>query len=289
MTYDTQRTAGYCLLACDIDDTLVRFPHPPSRHVAQAVQAAVDAGVRVVLVTGRAFRRAHPIAQQLGLSTPIICNHGGSIRSGVDGSTIHREALPRTLTAEIVSWLLTQNVCIMLFDGDHVVCDCTSEQVVPDFRVYTEGIHSTYASDLRSQIPEQTEIILNASLDHAHLAAVYARAQQRWGDVTRVLYSHRFGVDIMPHSSKSAALAWLAQHWGIAREQVLAIGDGSNDVDMLAWAGLGVAMGDGSPKAIAAADAIAPPFDEDGAAWAIEQYILRGRDSRRRSEVRERT
>ena len=113
---------------------------------------------------------------------------------------------PAPLVVEIVSWLQTQNVCIMLFDGDHVYCDCTPEEVVPDFHVYAQGDHSTYASDLRPMIPEQTEIILNTSLDREQLAAVYARAQQRWGGMTRVLFSHPFGVDIMPHSSKSAGL-----------------------------------------------------------------------------------
>lgn len=275
---NSQGAAGYRLLACDIDDTLVRFPHPPSQRVVRAIQAAVDAGVRVALVTGRAFRRARPIAEQLGLSTPIICNHGGSIRSGMDGSTIHRETLSRALTAEIVFWLQTQNVGTLLFDGDRVICNCTPQQVVADFRVYTVGEHVTYAPDLSAHIPEQTEIILNTSLDHDLLAGVYAGAQQRWGKATRVLFSHPFGVDVMPHCSKSAALAWLAQHWGIAREQVLAIGDGGNDADMLDWAGLGVAMGDGSAEAIAAANVIAPSFVEDGAAWTIERYLFDGRE-----------
>ena len=56
--------------------------------------------------------------------------------------------------------------------------------------------------------------------------------------------------------------------------EVMAIGDGDNDVDMLAWAGLGVAMGDGQEETKAIADVVAPSFDEDGAAWAVERYVL---------------
>jgi hypothetical protein len=84
-------------------------------------------------------------------------------------------------------------------------------------------------------------------------------------------------MDTMPYSSKSEALSWLAERGGIAREEVMAVGDGSNDADMLSWAGLGVAMGNGTPEAQAAADVIVPPFDQDGLAWAIEQYALRPR------------
>jgi Cof subfamily protein (haloacid dehalogenase superfamily) len=270
----TRSDGHYRLLACDIDNTLVRFPDPPSLGVQQAIRAAVDAGVTVALVTGRTVRRARPVAQALGLTTPIICNHGGSIRDVVHGAMVHRRTLPRALTANIVAWLQAQSVCIFLFDGDRVHRDCQADRVVPDFEIYTQAEGSTYTQDLRTQIPEQTEIVLATSQDRERLAEVYARAQARWRDAVRVLYTHPFGVDLMPPSSKSEALAWLAGQWGIAREEIAAIGDGVNDVDMLAWAGLGVALGDGQPEALAVADVIAPPFDHDGVAWAIERYIL---------------
>ena len=265
---------NYRLLACDIDNTLLRFPEPPTPRVTAAVRAAVDAGIVVVLVTGRAFRRARPIAQQLGLDTPIICNHGGSIRDTRTGTVIHRKVLLRPVVREIVAWLQTQNVHQMLFDRDHVYHDGTTEETVPDFQIYTRGKQSTFGEDLLQILPEETEIILTTSPDHDHLGQVYTRALARVGHTTRVLFSHPFGMDVMPHSSKSEALAWLAAHYGIPQTQVMAIGDGDNDVDMLAWAGLGIAMGDGTPDAIAASDAITTPFDQDGLSRAIEHYLL---------------
>jgi Cof subfamily protein (haloacid dehalogenase superfamily) len=275
-TSSARPSCPYRLLACDIDDTLVRFPAPPSPRVARAIRAACDAGLIVILVTGRAFRRARPIAQALDLARPIVCNHGGSIRDAVDGCTPYRKTLPRPLTLEIVTWLQMQEVCLLLFDGDLVYCDCTTGQVVPDFQVYTRGEYSTYVHDLRSSIPDETEIVLSTSKDHEHLAEVYERTQARWGTVARVLFSHPFGLDVMPKSSKSEALAWLAGHLGVTREEVMAVGDGGNDADMLTWAGLGVAMGDAAPEAKAAAAVIAPPFEQDGLAWAVERYVLTG-------------
>jgi len=78
-----------------------------------------------------------------------------------------------------------------------------------------------------------------------------------------------------PQASKGLGLAYLARHLGIPREAVMAIGDYDNDVDMVAWAGLGVAVGNASPRLLAVADEIVPPFDEEGAAVAIERYILK--------------
>lgn len=263
----------YRLLAFDIDDTLVRFPDLPSRRVTEAVRAAVQGGATVVLVTGRAFRRARPVAQALGLDTPIVCNHGGSIRGAVDESVIYRKTMPRPFTAQVVRWLRDRQVCLFLFDGDLVYHDCGTEQVVPDFQVYTRGEQSILVDDLSRHIPEETEIVLSTSPDHEHLAQVYQGARERFGGAARVMFSHPFGVDVLPHSGKAEALAWLAERLGVSQEEVMAVGDGQNDADMLAWAGLGVAMGDGDAAARAAADVIAPPFEQDGAAWAVERYL----------------
>ena len=118
---------SYRLLACDIDNTLVRFPNSPSPRVQGAVRAAIDAGITVILVTGRAFRRARPIAETLQLDTPIICNHGGNIRQVSTGETIHRHVLPYSIAHSIVAWAQTQDVHTLLFDGDEAGHRCTKE------------------------------------------------------------------------------------------------------------------------------------------------------------------
>lgn len=77
-----------------------------------------------------------------------------------------------------------------------------------------------------------------------------------------------------PGLSKGLALAILARHLGVAREHVMAIGDENNDVPMLQWAGLGLAMGNAPSSVQGAADAVIPSVEEDGVAWAIREYLL---------------
>jgi Cof subfamily protein (haloacid dehalogenase superfamily) len=270
----TARTNGrYRVLALDIDNTLVRFPDPVSPRVYRAVRAAVDAGVRVLLVTGRAYRRALPVARELDLTTPLICNHGGVIRDGVDGTIMKRTILDHALTSEIVAWLKSQPIGVILFDGDHVYRDCTAERIVPDFHIYTRGPQSHYVPDLLAHIPAETEVLMATEIEEAFVAQVAERARLRWTPTIRVMYSHPHSVDLMPHTSKSNALAWMVEQWGVSREEVLAVGDGINDVDFLSWAGTGVALADGHPEALAAADAVAPSFEEDGVAWAVETFL----------------
>ncbi len=266
----------YKLLACDIDDTLVRFPNPPSHRVQRAIRDARDAGVMVVLISGRAFPRARPLAELLDLDAPIVCNHGGSIRDPKTGRVLLRRTMPRELVLPIVDWLRDWNVHLFLFDSDHIYRDGSAEEIVPDFYIYTEESHSTFARDLRPLVPEHTEIVLCTSPDTGYLGRVFTATRERFGQEVRVLFTHPFGVDILPQeATKAQALVWLTARLGISRKEVMAVGNGENDVDMLAWAGLGVAMGDGTPRAKAAADVIAPPFDQDGLAYAIERYILR--------------
>jgi hypothetical protein len=80
---------------------------------------------------------------------------------------------------------------------------------------------------------------------------------------------------VLPGISKAQAMARVAQQLGVSREETLAIGDGDNDVEMVEWAGLGVAMGNATPAVKAVADWIAPSVDEDGVAVALLRYVLR--------------
>ena len=80
----------------------------------------------------------------------------------------------------------------------------------------------------------------------------------------------------MPQVSKGNAMAFVAEHFGIPLAQTMAIGDQDNDIAMLRAAGVGVAMGNATRGAQAVADVHAPSLKDDGAAWAIEKYILNG-------------
>ena len=79
---------------------------------------------------------------------------------------------------------------------------------------------------------------------------------------------------VAPGVNKGAGLARAAALLGIPQEETIAIGDGENDISMLRWAGLGIAMANAPDNVKAAADVIAPVCDEDGAAWAMEKYLL---------------
>ncbi len=105
--------------------------------------------------------------------------------------------------------------------------------------------------------------------------ALSTRLQTELGDKLNIFYSLDTLIEITaPNVSKGNALSRLADHYGLAQAEVMAIGDQDNDIDMVEWAGLGVAIGNAAPDLIAVADHIAPSVNEEGVVWAIEQFIL---------------
>ena len=98
---------------------------------------------------------------------------------------------------------------------------------------------------------------------------------QQFARHAEVVQSHKMFIEIVPQGvNKGSALAWLAQHLGITQHEVMAAGDQGNDVSMVQWAGVGVAMGNAIPDVKQAADWIAPPVTEDGAVAILNRFIL---------------
>ena len=98
---------------------------------------------------------------------------------------------------------------------------------------------------------------------------------ERFDGQMQIVRSHELFIEANPLGvDKGTGLAWLAGHLGVPQSQVMAVGDQDNDAPMVAWAGLGVAMGNGSAACKAAADWIAPPMSKDGAAVAIERFAF---------------
>jgi Cof subfamily protein (haloacid dehalogenase superfamily) len=113
-----------------------------------------------------------------------------------------------------------------------------------------------------SATPERTEAILPL-------------LKKSFADHLSILRSHPLLIEgVMPTVSKGRALSMLAEHLGVSQEETAAIGDNENDIDMLVWAGLGLAMGNAAPEVQAIADYVLPSISEDGAAYGIERYIL---------------
>jgi 5-amino-6-(5-phospho-D-ribitylamino)uracil phosphatase len=274
----------YRLLAVDIDGTLLDSGGRVRPASVAAINAARARGVQVVLASARPPRGMRELYHVLGLDTPMVCYNGAVIHQPLTGRWVTHHALGPGLVRQMVEAARTvsprltigaeiyDRYCVRLHDPSEVApppaadgradgddCDVEPVTVLGDQQLFARPV---------------TRLLLGVpSRQRAAVAQMLAR---RFGGRVAVGITDRAAIQVMhPLADKSHALAAAARDMGVDRSQVMAIGDAPNDVGMLRWAGLGVAVGEAYSQVVLAADVIAPGSDDDGLAWAIERFVLR--------------
>jgi Cof subfamily protein (haloacid dehalogenase superfamily) len=289
---------SYQLLALDVDGTVVGNDLSIPTPVLRAIAAAQARGIRVTLATGRMFGATVPFAEQLGIRDPLICYQGGMIRDPVTKEIYEHTTMSGDLAAEAVELLQEAGVFVIAYIDERLCVAERRPELETYLRWHPEGAEVVVAAEARELINAAQRRLLGQGSNHvtSDLAALVAatpptkllflaepevveremlRMAAHFEGRLTVIRSHAiFGELTAPGISKGSALRTLAARLGIPREGVVAIGDHENDLPMIAWAGLGLAMGNAIPAVRQAADAIIPPVDEFGVAWAIERYLL---------------
>lgn len=264
----------YRLVALDLDGTVVPRGRPVSERVERAIRVAVDRGVHVTLASGRRFLSLLPYAERFGIRGPLICYGGALLREARGGARLHEQCVPRDLAREVVA--AGRDLCLPVHA--YVDDDLYVERLTPEHPMYTslQQVNAQATADLDAFLCEDDR------LPH-HMAVVTARSREevvlhlreRFGARLNVTTGHPNLAEIdHPNVSKGAAVRWLAEWLQIPQSEVLAAGDDWNDLTMIAYAGLGVAMASAPLEVRSAARLVAPSADEDGIAQVLEEYVL---------------
>lgn len=263
----------YRLLALDLDGTIVDGSLQISPRVRRALRAAMDSGVHVTLASGRPFDGTRLFADELGIREPLICHQGALVRDAGSGEVYLRRALARHLGHEFVDIVRQHgwDLVVTLDDEQYV------ERLTPALRVLLDLSPTPSKAQLVADLKAlpQDPLRLLIVVDAAEAGAVANLLRERFAGRLLIVRSFAQFVEATDlAASKGQALAFLAQKLGVSQAQTVAIGDHDNDADMVAWAGLGIAMGNASAAVKAAANHVTATIAEDGAALAIEQFIL---------------
>ena len=262
------------LLATDLDGTLMGASKVIPPRTYQAVHKAMDAGCWVSVATGRAFTMASYFAREMGINAPLICYQGALIQDLRDGTVVYRVTFPLEVARRVAAFAQARRLSVQVYLEDHQAYTDRAKPVV-DTILDKSGRALIEVGDLVAWLDRPPYKFLISERPEAMLDLV-RDMQSEFDGAVNVTQSLDHLVEVTaPGASKGQALAHLAAHLGVAQEATMAMGDHDNDASMIAWAGLGVAMGNASPAAKAVADVIAPPLEEEGAAWAIERYVLR--------------
>jgi Cof subfamily protein (haloacid dehalogenase superfamily) len=264
---------GIRLVAADLDGTLMGRSLCFSPRVQAVCHELSRRGVQFTIATGRVFAEAMPYASQLPITAPLVCSQGGYVRSMASPSPLYEVTMPLDLAREVIhiSRGARWHLHIYVDDIAH------TERPIGSEALYRErfGMSVRCVPDLLASLCRPPAKFLIVTDEPEEAAQLDGALRLRFDGRLRIVRSHPIFVEGNPlGASKAEGLAWLSDHLGISRQEVMAIGDQDNDADMVAWAGLGVAMGNASPAVRAAADYVAPSVDEDGAADAIERFVL---------------
>jgi Cof subfamily protein (haloacid dehalogenase superfamily) len=272
------------LVALDLDGTALDSYGALTDSVRAAVAAVRRRGIGVVLSTGRRFRTALPVANALGLRGPIVVNNGVLVKQIETGVTLDQNYLPCELFAEALRLVRGFGPPLVYVDAYHerrdILTECVGE-AHPFQQEYLadHGDFCQVVDDLASAVPAEV-IMLSAMADEASLAALQARAESELGSRihTHALMNKNYRGQILellsPESGKWPAIARLARAEGIAPEEIAAVGDDWNDLEMIERAGLGIAMGNAVAPALRAARFVVRSNAEGGAAEALERVLL---------------
>ena len=271
------------LLAVDIDGTLLNPQFQISDVDLAALRRAHESGIEVVLVTGRRHTFALPIAQMLGFDLWLISSNGAITRS-LSGETFHRDLLPaqtcRTLCAAMTEF---RGNTVLTFDTETkgaIVLEHMDElgasiqrwlEKNMNFIEFVIPVEKSLVSD-----PVQAMFCGSIPRMHQALAALKACGLEQEITVLRTEYPLRdlSIVDVLNQGcSKGHALERWASYRGIGREQVMAIGDNYNDIEMLAFAGYPFIMGNASEELRGRGWPVTLPNDQSGIAAALEQVL----------------
>jgi Cof subfamily protein (haloacid dehalogenase superfamily) len=273
------------LLALDIDGTLLNSQFSISDIDLSALRRAHEAGIEIAVVTGRRHDFALPIAQQLGFDLWLISSNGAITRS-LTGETFYRDLLPAQVCRELCQAMVEfRGNTVLTFDKPgkgSIVLENMNElensirrwleknlQYI-DFVVPVEGalVTDPVQAMFCGPIPRMHEAL--AALENCHLAEEIT--------VLRTEYPLRdlSIVDVLNKGcSKGQALERWAAFRGVPREQVMAIGDNYNDIEMLAFAGYPVIMGNASEELRGRGWTVTRSNDQNGVAAALEPVLAR--------------
>lgn len=246
------------LVAADLDGTLIGRDLTWAAGLPEALAALQAAGIRTVICTGRMLQSAQRVVARLGLTAgPVICYQGALVADLASGEWLRHVPMDGDAAAEVVRHVQAMGRQLNAYIADQLYV----EQVTDEARRYAKHVEVSIdtVEDLVAEVVRRPPTKLVLVTSPADVDEILPGLQERWRGRLYVTRSQPDYIEFADGSvSKSGTLAWLCDRLGVAREAVATLGDGMNDVDMLEWAGLGVAVAEAAGPVRAAADLVVP-------------------------------
>ena len=271
----------YKIIVLDLDGTLTNRDKIITPRTRDALMEAQEAGNIVVLASGRPTPGVEPLAKELEMDrfgSYILSYNGGMITNCRTGETVFSSLLPLESNQKIIGLAEEHRVDILTYEGEEVI---TNNKECPYATVESNINHLPLrqVDDMKSYVDFQVPKFIMLD-DGDYLVTVEPKVKAAMGRDFSVYRSEEYFLEIMPKGiDKAQSLARLLDILGLKKEQMIACGDGYNDLTMIKYAGLGVAMENAVLPVRNAADYVTASNNHDGVGLVVEKFMLgRGQD-----------
>jgi Cof subfamily protein (haloacid dehalogenase superfamily) len=217
------------------------------------------------------FQAVRGYAREAGIEDPVVCYQGAVVAEPVSGRWLRHEPIPLELARETIAALYGEGFGLNCYVGDELYV----AEITPEARRYADfqDLELHPVGDLRTWLSEPPTKLVVID-DPEVLDGLERRMKSRFNGRLYISKSLPYFLEFAaPDVTKAAGLEFVAEHLGFAREGTVAFGDGENDIEMVDWAGYGVAVANAHERVRELADLVCPSVDEEGVAQVLEAYL----------------
>ena len=267
----------YKLLVLDVDGTILNSERKITQRTVMTLRKVQSIGIKVALASGRPTYGLLPLAKAIDLGTYggyIISYNGAQVISAQDGEILFARSIDPQMVPYLEKKAAKTGMTMAYYDGDEVVStDITNPHVVDEAQM--NGMKLRQVDQISMVVEDWPSEVMLFSDHEEELDSLENHMQRHLNGVMDTIHSNPYMLEVVGYQvGKSYAMSALMQLLGIGMEEVIAIGDGTADVNMIQMAGTGIAMANAVESVRRCADYITLSNDEDGAAVAIEKAIM---------------
>ena len=265
---------GYKLIALDVDGTIRSHDRPTSERTRRTIQSVRDAGAFVTIATGRSYKSGASAASDVNLTAPIVTFQGAHVADPATGKVLWHVPLTSNMTSATLDALAGwDEVQAVGYRGDEIFVTELTDWATAYGERTGVGVRVVDANGFTSN--SMSRIVVHGEDDI--IERLERSLKARFNGDMYVTRSLPYFCEILnPSGGKDKALDWLCGYLGVSPDQTIAFGNGYNDVQMLEWANMSVAVGDAVDEVLEIVDIIAPPMEEDGVAQVLDDLLERG-------------
>lgn len=271
---------NYKLIVTDMDGTVLGNNHRITKENMKALQLAQEQGVKVVFATGRFHDSAKDHVGFLGNTMPIISSNGSIIKNPITNEILYSNFIDKDISMKIIDILDRHNLKYQVYTDEVILQTYETEEEMNKMKEFIKHNFSDtteiiFKKDIKEDVINSNALKFNImEMERTHLIEK-ARCDLESIDNIEITSSWKNNLEVMSEGShKGNAIEYLSNLLNIDREHIIAFGDNYNDLSMLEFAGMGVAMGNAEEDVKKIANHITDRNDEDGVAKAIYDLVL---------------